>query len=391
MGIYSEYLEKNMDFNALMAERKRLLTEISSLRENRDILVYASDVQKNQAPISIDHSDIIAFQDQLANLKGNAIDIILESPGGFAEVVEDLVKLVRKQYQSMAIIIPGTAKSAGTIFAMAGDEILMGPASSLGPIDAQIVTNGKRFSAEAFLEGLNKIKEEVQKNGLNLAYVPILQNISPGEIQNCENAQNFSQKLVSEWLAEYKFKTWEKHRTLGKPTSGQPVTKDEKIARAKEIGAKLCNHSNWLTHGRSIKMEDFTSMGLEITDYSADPKLNNALIRYHTLLRMTFDSTTIYKIFETPTSQVIRLLQQQIPNSPQAAESVNFDLECPKPDCKHKVSIQANLKTGVPYSPGATPYPVDSDTFVCPKCKNSINVSGARLQIEAQTKQKLTK
>jgi len=68
--------------------------------------------------------------------------------------------------------------------AMSVDEILMGPASALGPIDAQMSWQGKRFSADALLEGLEKIKEEVAGSGiLNKAYIPILQGISPGEIQ----------------------------------------------------------------------------------------------------------------------------------------------------------------------------------------------------------------
>ena len=67
-------------------------------------MVYARDINKNQAPVSIDYSDIMSFQDQLSNLKGKAIDIILETPGGFAEVVEDLVKLVRSRYESVGKI-----------------------------------------------------------------------------------------------------------------------------------------------------------------------------------------------------------------------------------------------------------------------------------------------
>jgi ClpP class serine protease len=58
------------------------------------------------------------------------------------------------------IIIPGSAKSAGTIFTMAGDEILMSPNSSLGPIDAQVMMNGKRFSADAFPDGFAKINPD---------------------------------------------------------------------------------------------------------------------------------------------------------------------------------------------------------------------------------------
>lgn len=386
MGIYSEYLDKTMDFNTLTSERKRLLTQLSSLRGNRDILVYAADMTKGQAPISIDFSDIMPFQDQLSNLKGKAIDIILETPGGFAEVVEDLVKLVRGKYESVGIIIPGYSKSAGTIFAMAGDEILMGATSALGPIDAQIVANGKRFSAEAFLEGLNKIKEEVTAKGLNLAYVPILQNISPGEIQHCENAQNFSQKLVSEWLCKYKFKNWTTHKT-----SGAPVTEEDKLNRAKEIGSQLCNHSMWLTHGRSIKIDDFEKMKLLITDYSKDAQLNEAITRYYTLLRMTFDSTGIYKIFETSNSQIMRFINPQIPAPQQLngspAKIAKFDFDCPQ--CRSKFAIQANLEPNTPYEKSAHPYPIKDDLFICPSCKAQTNLSQARLQIEAQTGMKI--
>ena len=49
-------------------------------------------------------------------------------------------------------------------WAMAADEILMGQNSALGPIDAQIERQGKRFSAGAFVDGLNKIVDDANKN-----------------------------------------------------------------------------------------------------------------------------------------------------------------------------------------------------------------------------------
>ena len=83
---------------------------------------------------------------------------------------------------------------------MAADEILMGTTSALGPIDVQLTWQGKRFSADAFLEGMNKIKKEVTETGiLNKAYIPILQGISPGEIQSAVNALDFSKRLVTDW------------------------------------------------------------------------------------------------------------------------------------------------------------------------------------------------
>jgi ClpP class serine protease len=307
----------------------------------------------------------------------------LETPGGIAETVEDMVELIRSTHERLGIIIPGMAKSAGTIFTMAGDEILMGDASSLGPIDAQVDSNGKRFSADAFLDGLEKIKKEVAETGkLNPAYIPILQSISPGEIQHFENAQNFSKILVKNWLSNFKFKYWENHSSNGKI-----VTQEEKEIRAEEIANKLCKHSDWLTHGRSIRIKDLQEMRLEIRDYSKETELNDAIDRYYTLLRMTFDLTGIYKIFETCCSQIYQSISQAaIPAipilkniKPQAA---HVDFVCPK--CASKNKIQLNLEKNVKLEAASIPYPKD-DNFICPNCGTQTNLSPLRLQLEAQT------
>jgi ClpP class serine protease len=241
MGIYADYLNQNLHGNQLVQERKRQLKKISELRDGRAILVFASALTKTRAPITIDYDDIVPINDQISNLTGDKIDIILETPGGYAEIAEQIVEYIRSKFKDVAFIIPGAAMSAGTIMAMAGDDILMSPLSSLGPIDAQILQQGKRFSADAFLEGLNKIKEEVTNSGvLNKAYIPILQNVSPGEIQSAQNALEFSRALVTGWLSKYKFKNWQIHSTTGKP-----VTEDDKKKRASEIAKQLCNHSLW--------------------------------------------------------------------------------------------------------------------------------------------------
>ncbi len=385
MGFYTEYLDANMDFKQNTQERKKQLKKISELRNNSDVLVYASDLTKN-APNLIDYSDILLFQDQLSNLSGENIDVIVETPGGFAEVVEDLIRLIRDKYKKFSVIIPGYAKSAGTIFTMAADEILMGSMSALGPIDAQIMFNNKKFSADAFLEGLEKIKTEIQVTGkLNPAYIPILQNISPGEIQHCENAQKFSKILVYKWLSEYKFKDWKKHSSTGKD-----VTDEEKIERANWIADELCKHSNWLTHGRSIKIADLVKLKLKITDYSKNPPLNEAITRYYTLLRMSFD-TNIYKICETANTQVYRFLisateqKQQI--QPQQAKNVIIEFECPK--CKHKHEMQANLDKSMALKKGLIPYPVSDNILRCTNCGTENNLMPLRLQIEAKTGKKI--
>ncbi len=382
MGYYSEYLNKTLSFPELMQERKKQLKIISKLR-NREILVFASDLNEKKAEISITYSDLLPIKDQLKNLNGgDKIDFIIETPGGFGEVAEDIVKMLRNKYKEVGMIIPGWAKSAGTIIAMSGDEILMEPSSALGPIDAQLSWNGKTFSAQSLIDGFEKIKEEVEKSGtLNKTYIPILQGISPGEIENANNSLMFSKDLVKKWLVKYKFKNWNKHSS-----NGNTVTEKEKIKRANEIAKKLCDHNFWKTHARSIKISDFRDMKVKITDYSEDSKLYEAISRYYALLQMTF-VTNIYKVFETINSQIYRFVN--INNQKHDEENIDnaiIDFECK--NCKYKTKIQAKLRKGVSNKKGMERFP-ENNKFICPNCKKESDLSDIRRNIEARTKKQI--
>jgi hypothetical protein len=267
--------------------------------------------------------------------------------------------------------------------AMAADEILMGPTSALGPIDAQLFWQGKRFSADALLEGFRKIKKEVEDSGvLNKAYIPMLQGISPGELQSAQNALDFATQLVTDWLARFKFKNWTQHSS-----TGQPVTDEEKRNRANQIADELCNHRKWLTHGRSIKLEDLQAMRLLVTDYSKDAKLSEAINRYYTLLHMAFASN-LYKLYETPSSQIYRFQMPKVPppqpQKPANGEMAELELECNK--CHNRLKIQANLGRVQPIKQGSIPFPADNK-LKCPSCGTEHDLSDARRQLQAQAKQ----
>ncbi len=383
MGYYSEYLNQNLNFEQLTAERKKQLRKISDLRKS-DVLVFASDLNKRIQEISISYSDLLPIKDQLDNLKGNdRLDIIIETPGGSGEVAEDIVKLLRNKYSNIGVIIPGWAKSAGTLIAMSADEILMEPASALGPIDAQLSWQGKSFSAQALLDGFDKIKKEVEEIGvLNKAYIPLLQGISPGEIENANNALSFAKILVEDWLANYKFKNWTTHSSTGKA-----VSDDDKKQRSKEIANKLCDHKFWKTHARSIKIADFEEMKVKITDYSLEQELHEAINRYNTLLQMSF-ATNIYKIIETIDSQIYRFMNIDGQNPPVGKEidNVMIDYECN--NCKNKFKIQAKLKKGLPNEVGSVQFP-QNNKVICPKCQKESDLSDIRRDIEAKTKKQI--
>lgn len=389
MGVYSTYLDAKFSFSDLTKERKKQLRTISRIRGGRDILVFAADLNKGGAPITIGYDDLLPINDQLSNLSGNQLDLILETPGGSGEVAEDIIRLLRAKYNHLGVIVPGYAKSAGTIMAMGADEILMDSASALGPVDAQITWQGKHFSAEALLEGINKIKKEVEETGvLNKAYIPVLQNISPGEIQNAQNALDFAEILVKGWLVQYKFKNWTTHSS-----TGIAVTNDEKVAKAQEIAKKLRSHSRWLTHGRSIKINDLTDMGLKMTDFSVNHKLSDAIRRYHALLHISFQ-TNIYKLTETPKSQIYRFInpvetretEQSKGKSAKQAKKAFLDVRCKQ--CNSLIKVQANLDEMSPLKDGYIPFPGDN-VLQCPSCSAEVELSEVRREIEAQSKKKV--
>ena len=133
-------------------------------------------------------------------------------------------------------------------------------------------------------------------------------------------------------------------------------------------------------------------MRLRISDYSKDPALNDAILRYYTLLQMTF-ATNLYKIFETSDSQVMRFLAPQLPSPqqvgvglPPPGDAVVFDYGCNK--CSNRTKIQANLLKGVPLAPGCVPFPENSK-FRCPRCGTEHNLADTRRQIEAQFRKPL--
>jgi hypothetical protein len=294
-----------------------------------------------------------------------------------------MVELLHERFQHVSFIVPGTAKSTGTIMVLGGDEILMGSASSLGPIDAQLAQDGKQYSADALIEGLKRIKDEVDATGkLNSAYIPILQKLSPGELEHAQNALQFARETVREWLVRYKFREWDRHSS-----TGQPVTEEEKRQRADEIAGALCSQARWRTHGRSIRIPDLVALRLRITNYEDTPDLRDAINRYHVLLRMTFEGGNVYKIIETPTATLamrfnVQVTQiEQVVNQGTQAKSVVGDIPCPH--CQTILKIQIDFEPGIPRRPGTIRYPAGGQ-LPCPTCGKAVNLGPPRAELEAR-------
>lgn len=207
--------------------------------------------------------------------------VILDTPGGIAEVVERMVSTIRHHYSEVYFVIPDRAMSAGTIFAMSGDKIFMSYFSVLGPIDPQIEKDGKLVPALSYLNQYQRLCEKAEAGQLNTAEYALLSKLDLGELHQFEQARELSIDLLENWLSQFKFKDWANHSS-----TGEIVTPDEKRNRAKEIGVALSNNERWHSHGRGIGRETLTKeIRLKIDRIEDNPKLLSSLDEYFALLK----------------------------------------------------------------------------------------------------------
>ena len=285
----------------LAYEIRKSLQEIMEVRK-RPAICYLANLAnaKIREPISIDISDDLPFSEMISSIPGDQkeLDVVLVTPGGSADQVAKFVSTLRPRFDKVTFILPHMAMSAGTIFAMSGDEIIMTKNSFIGPIDPQVPNRDGIFvPAQAILTLLDDIRqrgEEYIKKGQNPPWtdLQILRQIDAKEICNAINASAYSAELVEGYLFNYKFRNWNRH------TDGQEVTDDEKRKRAKEIADMLCSHAQWKTHSRGITREvAWNECKIKIKHTEEIQDFDRVIRRFWALAYWAFESTAVYKMF----------------------------------------------------------------------------------------------
>jgi hypothetical protein len=305
-------LPENLDISQ---EIKRSLNEIATIR-NRPVVCYAANFVNNNivAEKGIDYTDDTPFLEMLRGVETSAtdLDIILVTPGGSAERVAHYVNQLRKRFSRVGFILPFMAMSAGTIFCLSGDDVIMDENACIGPIDPQVPSkDGRYVPAQAILTLLEDIQNRgatAMTNGQNPNWtdIQILRNLDPKEIGNAKNASQFSIDLVTTYLKDYKFREWTKHAS-----TGLPVTDSDREKRAREIAEQLCKHSAWNTHSRGITRDVAEQIcRLKIIHPEDVQGLDSAIKRFWALLYWVFERNPIYKLFISSNYSLFRSANQ---------------------------------------------------------------------------------
>lgn len=215
--------------------------------------------------------------------RGKALMVILETGGGYIDLVESIARIFRHHYRSVEFAVPSFAMSAGTILVMSGDAIHMDYASVLGPIDPQVRKPASPLPVPAlgYLEKFDRLVEKSAKGELTTAELHYLvSNFDPAEMYRYEQERELSIALLEEWLVKFKFKDWKRTETRK-----QKVTKAMKKERAKKIGERLNETGHWHSHSRGIPAETLRrDLKLLIGDFDDQP-IGPPIRNYYRLLR----------------------------------------------------------------------------------------------------------
>jgi hypothetical protein len=221
----------------------------------------------------------------------HTLNLVLHSPGGDGTAVEKFVSLCRTQCQRLRVIIPNEAKSAATMIALGADEIVMGPCSELGPIDAQVpvVSNGisRYVSAQSFIDARDNLLKQhadaVAKGENVQAILQMLASLDIPFIEECKRMMDFGRDVVRKLLSEHMFK--------------RASDKNKKINK---IVDTLSSVTRFKIHGRLIDGSTARrELGLKVKLLGRNDVLWQRVWEYYTRAEIALAGLQGSKMFET--------------------------------------------------------------------------------------------
>ncbi len=264
--------------NPLDTVRRKYLNRISSITGRNIIAYYSGWLQKpGAADTAVNDKDKSGFMLTINKLdRSRGLDLILHTPGGDIAATESLVDYLYAMFdKDIRVIVPQISMSAGTMIAFASKEIVMGKHSNLGPIDPQM----GGLACQAVLNEFEQAKNDIKANphAASLWQV-IISKYHPTFLLACQQAIDWSEKMVFEWL---------KNNMCGGD--------EDKVNRIIETFA---NHTVQKSHARHISKQECENIGLNITDLEDDQDLQDAVFTTHHAFMHTFSNTLAVKIIE---------------------------------------------------------------------------------------------
>jgi hypothetical protein len=251
---------------------------------------FKSDVVTIKSPIRFGLDDIVRHEIEDLHddnkKRASRLTVLLETTGGYIEIVERIYNIFRKHYAHVDFIVPNYAYSAGTVLVLSGDAIYMDYYSILGPIDPQYETEDGKFVPglgylQKFKELTKIVNSATSPSEVRAELSYLLKKFDPATLFLLEQAKSHSESLLEEWLSKHKFHNW-----TTRERSKKKVKISDRRKRAREIAEILGDPARWHSHGRGIGIKELTSeeIKLKVIDFGEDQELNKKIRNYYDLV-----------------------------------------------------------------------------------------------------------
>ncbi|MBN1223739.1 MAG: hypothetical protein JXB23_10845 [Candidatus Aminicenantes bacterium] len=273
--------EVNEQLNALRILEK-YVGQLHQLT-GRSVVCYMSAFSIIKPPVpppfhSIIDQDLQGFMTCAKDTDKNSLDLIIHTPGGDYEASKRIISYLHSTYRHIRVFVPHLAMSGGTLITCAADEIYMGPYSSLGPTDPQVLLGRNYIPVNAILNEFEQaFKDVISDPRKALLWNERLKLVPFGMLKAAETMRENSFLYLQELL--------KKRNCREKP--------DEEIKNA----AEFINGRNMpVPHGQGISLERAQELGLNVKNLHSDKELEDRVLSvYHSAI-ILFQNTTAQKI-----------------------------------------------------------------------------------------------
>jgi len=280
MPTWDEILKKIEDLNPLKV-LEEYIADLSKKTGNTTIC-YMSAFSIIKPPVpspfhSIIDQDIQGFMTCAKSVNKEKLDLIIHTPGGDYEATKRIINYLHSTFKYIRVFVPHLAMSGGTLIACAADEIYLGPYSSLGPTDPQVLLGKQYVPIHAIIEEFEKAFNEVSSDPRKaLLWNERLKQIPFGMLRAIENMRDNSFKYLVELL---------KIRNCPKKSSKEL----EPIAKFLN---SIEGHSS---HSKGICFAEAQKLGLNVKNLKDEKELEDAVLSiYHSGI-ILFEKTSAQK------------------------------------------------------------------------------------------------
>jgi len=210
--------------------------------------VKVSPVDEARASIGLlDEFGIDALIRKLKSTNIKNAYLLVNSPGGAMSSSYKIAMAIRSIFDNIITFVPHIAASGGTLLALTGDKIVMGPMSHLTPLDVQIRYKGGSISAATFMKFFSRASRWFEKTLPEEAPYPrkaLADKLDPFLMEDWSGLMETAMKYVSDilGLAGYKKKEEIAQKiVMTFPSHSYVINYDE----AKKIGLKVDKETNY--------------------------------------------------------------------------------------------------------------------------------------------------